>query len=69
LAKEFQQQGHTAADIDAAIRDLIEKKLMVALDDRVLALATEEPLAELMVEQNHPLGELRPWMRSPRPGQ
>jgi len=67
LTEELQQQGHGAVDIDAAIQDLLDKKLMVELDDRLLALATEDPLLELPAKADYPGGEVRAWMPPPRP--
>ncbi len=69
LTGELKQQGHTRADIDAAVQNLLEKKLMVELDDRLLALATEEPLQELPGKVDYPGGEVRAWIRSPEPTQ
>jgi len=49
-------KGFGSADVDAALRTLLDSKLLVRIDQRLLALAVEEPYLEYLPEDQNPYG-------------
>jgi len=62
LKTALEEQGHRKTDVESAIRQLVEQKLMVELDGRLLALAVEEPIPDLPKKIDYPGGELLAWL-------
>ncbi|MEW6363688.1 MAG: RiPP maturation radical SAM C-methyltransferase [Acidobacteriota bacterium] len=58
----LEKQGYDKDEVEAAVERLLEQKLMVELDGRLLALAVEEPLPELPKKIDYPGGELLAWL-------
>ncbi|OPY63507.1 MAG: Radical SAM superfamily protein [Pelotomaculum sp. PtaU1.Bin065] len=49
-------KGFSSSDVDAALRTLLDSKLLVRIDQRLLALAVEEPYLEYLSEDQNPYG-------------
>ncbi|MCG9966569.1 RiPP maturation radical SAM C-methyltransferase [Pelotomaculum terephthalicicum JT] len=49
-------KGFSSSDVDAALRTLLDSKLLVRVDQRLLALAVEEPYLEYLSEDQNPYG-------------
>jgi ribosomal peptide maturation radical SAM protein 1 len=56
VRKLLQDKGFSSADVDAAVQNLLESKLLVRVDQRLLALAVEEPYLEYLPTDQNPLG-------------
>jgi ribosomal peptide maturation radical SAM protein 1 len=56
LIETFAKGNRTRSDVQVAIQNLLDRKLMVSLDDRLLALAVQEPFFELPEENLYPEG-------------
>lgn len=52
----LRDKGFSSADVDAAIRNLLDNKLLVRIDQRLLALAVEEPYLEYIPREQFPWG-------------
>lgn len=55
----LQDKGFSSSDIDAAIQNLLANKLMVRLDQRLLALAVAEPYLEYISKEDFPWGYIK----------
>lgn len=56
LIGSFIEKGMRREDVESTVESLIDRKLMVAIDGRFLALATREPLRELPKREQYPGG-------------
>jgi len=50
------EKGFSSSDVEAAIQTLLDSKLLVRIDQRLLALAVEEPYLEYLAEDPNPYG-------------
>lgn len=50
------EKGYGASDVDSGIHSLLEKKLMIRVDRRLLALAIEEPYLDYISPDQNPMG-------------
>ncbi len=50
------ERGYGAAQVDSSIRGLLEKKLLIRVDRRLLALAIEEPYLAYISPEQSPMG-------------
>ncbi len=56
VRETYRDKGFSSSDIDAAIQTLLVNKLLVRIDQRLLALAIEEPYLEYLPRDQHPMG-------------
>jgi len=56
VRKLLLEKGYGASDVDSGIRSLLEKKLMIRVDGRLLALAIEEPYLDYISPDQNPMG-------------
>ncbi|PKM76286.1 MAG: hypothetical protein CVU90_13185 [Firmicutes bacterium HGW-Firmicutes-15] len=56
VRKMLQERGLASSDVDTAIQTLLSSKLLVRVDQRLLALAIEEPYLEYVPRDQDPLG-------------
>lgn len=56
LQQMLQDKGFEQKDIDIAIQKLLENKLLIRIDSRLLALAVDEPYLEYVSHDESPLG-------------
>lgn len=52
-------KGFSDSDIEAAIRNLLDNRLLVRLDQRLLALAVEEPYLQYISREHFPWGYIK----------
>jgi len=52
----LRDRGFGSSDADAAIQTLLDSKLLVRIDQRLLALAVEEPYLEYLPDDQNPMG-------------
>jgi ribosomal peptide maturation radical SAM protein 1 len=52
----LRDKGFSSSDVDAAIQSLLDNKLLVRIDQRLLALAVEEPYLEYFPSEHDPWG-------------
>lgn len=56
LHDELMQKGFCNSDIDIAVKALLENKLLIRIDQRLLALAVEEPSLDFLSKDQQPMG-------------
>lgn len=56
VLKIIRDKGFSSADVDVAVRTLLDSKLLVRIDQRLLALAFEEPYLEYVPGDQNPMG-------------
>lgn len=52
----LREKGISSSEVDAALQTLLDSKLLVRVDQRLLALAVEEPYLEYLPRDQHPMG-------------
>ena len=52
----LRDKGFSSSDVDAALQNLLDNKLLVRIDQRLLALAVEEPYLEYISREHFPWG-------------
>ncbi|SHH18382.1 RiPP maturation radical SAM C-methyltransferase [Desulfosporosinus lacus] len=52
----FRDKGFSSSDVDTAIQNLLDNKLLLRIDQRLLALAVEEPYLEYIPREEFPWG-------------
>jgi hypothetical protein len=55
----LRDKGFGSSDIEAAIRNLLDNRLLVRLDQRLLALAVEEPYLQYISREHFPWGYIK----------
>jgi ribosomal peptide maturation radical SAM protein 1 len=68
LYDQLKKEGHDRREVESAIHRLLDYKLMVELDGRLLALAVCEPLADIPKKIDYPGGEVLAWMLPSKSG-
>ncbi len=58
LFEAFEKRGVSRENLEAIVQDMVDKKLMIKVDGRYLALAVREPYREMPADHDYPGGTI-----------